>query len=324
MPPEHRVGAEGHEEAGALPEEATGHGNSTGPRSEEAHSKAAVASAKNGRCTRSVNERAEPTHQKESVPIEFSVHESDPVLNFGVDRNTKRDVVVLKGSRKIPPGIESKNFEIDSVEPLRRIGTAELESTRLHSPRYSRPHFINHRKELVFSLCVKATDGEAGIYTGQFLFAGPGLISSVTLTQTAQLKDGSGKFLPFFIVIVLVTLIALAVRAYTEFEGKPQVKEFVAAGVVVIGSAGAAALAMFLLYEETPTWGEKGTVVAGAALVAAAFTAAGLGAVLGGGSPKIVSALQAIEDAHKSRKPDGNTEIAAAPEGRADVEDQAD
>lgn len=252
-------------------------------------------------CSGSVNERATVPRFHETQKIEFQVHESDPVLNFGSDRGQKRDFIVLKASRPIPRGIRSSDFEINSLEPLRRIGTTELESERLPSPRYSRPHLFNHRRELAFNLCLRPTGGDPGTYTGQFLFAGPGAISSVTLTQTAQLKAEEGSFLLPFILIGAITLCALGLRSYSKLDKRSSKKEIFTELVVVLGSAGAALVAMVLIYEETPTWGEKGIVVASAALFAAAFTAAGLGAAVSGGSPKLLDALEKVDKTRNER-----------------------
>jgi hypothetical protein len=288
--------------SGGLQPAADGKGveSTIGPKAEAARKKEVVRTARSRPCSKSVNERADVPRRLETAPIEFNVRESDPVLSFGPDRKTKRDFIVLKASQPIPEGVYSSDFEIDSLEPLRRIGSAELESERLPSPTYSRPHFFNHRKELAMNLCVTPAGGDPGTYTGQLLFAGPGAISSVTLTQTAQLKAGPGSFWPYFVLIVLITIVALALRSYTKLHRSSAKKEIFAEIVVVLGSAGAAALAMILIYEETPTWGEKG-IAAVVALITAAFTAAGLGAVISGGSPKLVSALKAIDDTKKER-----------------------
>lgn len=97
--------------------------------------------------TRSINEQAHP-NSTQTGPIELTVRATDPVLNFGSARGIQADYIVLKASKPIPKHIFSTNFEIDSLEPMRRIGTESLESVRLVSPTYTRPHFFNHRKEL--------------------------------------------------------------------------------------------------------------------------------------------------------------------------------
>lgn len=289
--------SESHKSGGEQPPSQGKHSaNRTGPKAEEAHAKKAEQAVKKRPCAKSVNERADVPKQPETDPIEFDVHESDPVLNFGSERKTKSNFIVLKASQPIPEGVYSTDFEIDSLEPLLRIGKAELESERLPSPTYSRPHFFNHRKELAFNLCVKPT-GDPGTYTGQLLFAGPGLISSVTLTQTAQLKASEGSFWLLSASILLITAVALILRAFGKLDKNHfGIKDFFAEGVVVAGSLIAAFLAMYLLYSENPTWGEKGVVVAGAALFAAAFTAAGLSAVVSGGTPKLADALSDLSE----------------------------
>ncbi|HEX8752277.1 MAG TPA: hypothetical protein VF731_02570 [Solirubrobacterales bacterium] len=242
-------------------------------------------------CPAKVNQPAATARKPETVPIEFDVHESDPVLNFGTGRKPKRDFIVFTASRRIPPTVRAADFEIDNLEPLRRIGSSELESERLPSPTYTRPHFFDHRKKMAVNLCVRPQNGDPGTYTGQFLLVGPGAIASIALAQTAQLKAEEGDFWLPFTVILLVTLVVLAFRAFTELDRKSTKKDVAARVLVALGSLAAAAAAMYIPYSHNPTWGENGGLLASGALFAAAFTAAGLGTLLAGGPEKIASAL---------------------------------
>jgi hypothetical protein len=252
-------------------------------------------------CTRRINEPGHGREAKVTEPIELEVRTTDPVLNFGDGRGTLYDYVVLKASKAIPPDVPSANFEIDSLEPMRRIGGEGLESARLRVPTYSRPHFFNHRTELGFSLCVTAASGKPGTYTGQFLFVGPGAIASVPITQTAQLKIEEWKFLIALVIVLLVTLAFLGVRALAEFDGEAEPREVIVKMSLLLISVAAAGLAMYLVYDKTPTWGDD-LVVNGAALIATAFTAAGLGNTLAAGTGKISDSLGRAKKSRQSLK----------------------
>lgn|GEM_PF-4164739 len=240
---------------------------------------------------RSINEQAHPTSVSIPDPIELTVHATDPVLSFGAGRGIKSDYIVLKASSPIPEKVFSTNFEIDSLEPLRRIGSESLESVRLVSPTYTRPHFFNHRKEIGFNLCIDGAHGEPGTYTGQFLFVGPGEISSAVLTQTAQMKSQKSEFVIALIVVLIATFLFLFVKAYAELEPETSGRELAIKIFLLLVSVAAAGLAMALVYAKSATWGEN-QVVSVAALIATAFTAVGLGNTLSGGTEKISSTLQ--------------------------------
>lgn len=265
----------------------------------QAAAEATADSAGEPLCTRQINEGGRPA--KVTEPIELEVRPTDPVLNFGDGRGTLYDYVVLKASKPIPPHVPSGAFEIDSLEPMRRIGGEGLESARLRVPTYSRPHFFNHRTEIGFSLCVTAASGKPGTYTGQFLFVGPGAIASVPITQTAQLKIEEWKFLIALVIVLIVTLVFLAIRALAEFDGEAEPREVVVKMALLLISVAAAGLAMYLVYDKTPTWGDD-LVVNGAALIATAFTAAGLGNTLAAGTGKISDSLGRAKKARQSLK----------------------
>jgi hypothetical protein len=277
-------------DAGGPPEEAT----------PDAAAAAAAASEKNPLCVRRVNEAGREGASVDE-PIELEVRESDPVLNFGDGRGTLYDYVILKASQPIPPHVFSTAFEVDSLEPLRRIGGKGLESARLRMPTYSRPHFINHRKEIGFNLCVSAASGDPGTYTGQFLFVGPGQVASVPITQTAQLKAEELKFVIALVGVLLITFLFLGVKALAEFDATAEPRELIVKVALMLLSVLGAGVAMYVVYDTTPTWGED-WVVNAAALIATAFTAAGLGATVAGGTEKISKSLGKANAARKSLK----------------------
>jgi hypothetical protein len=227
-------------------------------------------------------EHAHTPHVTPEQPVEFTVQETSSVLNFGSGRDKRADYIVLKASQPIPEGIYSTNFEIDSLQPLRRIGEASLESTHLKPPTFTPPHFFNHRKEIGFNLCVDASGGKPGTYTGQFQFVSPGAIETVTLTQTAQLKAEDAWFWGPLILVGVLALILLITNVYVQSEGgwkKWTPQQRVARIVLIIFSVGAALSAMLIAWSQNPTWGENIWVAVGA-LVTTAFTAAGLGSTL--------------------------------------------
>jgi hypothetical protein len=229
---------------------------------------------------RRINEAAvRATFAKVKKPIQLSVHETTPVVSFGAGRNTEADYVVLQASREIPEGILSKNFEIDTREPMKRIGASSLESVHLRAPRYTRPHFFNHRREIGFNLCVVGAGADPGTYTGQFVFVGPGKIASVVLTQTAQLKATHSTFWWFAGFVLAAMLVVLGFKAVLEHRGELNSPSFFLSCFRVLFFVAAGGVAMWLAYSEAPTWGEN-LAFAISALIATAFTAAGLGNTL--------------------------------------------
>jgi hypothetical protein len=218
--------------------------------------------------------------------IEFTVHETSAVLNFGEHRGTRADYVVLKASKPIPPGIYSKDFEIDSLEPLRRIGEASLESVQLRSPTFTPPHFFNHRKEIGFDLCVNDGAGEPGTYTGQFQFIGPGAIGTATLTQTVQIKAQKHIFIWTLLGVAALSLLLLIVTNIIQPGWPKGGGEWAARLTFVAISLIAALSAMLIAWSQNPTWGEN-FWIAVAALVTTAFGAAGLGGTLNAVATKI-------------------------------------
>ncbi len=295
--------------AGRAPDRASG--ATVSGATPQAAADAAAESPEEPLCTRRINERGREVAIAE--PIELEARTTDPVLNFGDGRGTLYDYVVLKASQPIPPDVPSAAFEIDSLEPMRRIGGEGLESARLRVPTYSRPHFFNHRSEIGFSLCVTAASGKPGTYTGQFLFVGPGTIASVPITQTAQLKIEEWKFLIALVIVLIVTLAFLAVRALAEFDSEVEPREVVVKMTLLLISVAAAGLAMYLVYDKTPTWGDD-LVVNGAALIATAFTAAGLGNTLAAGTGKISDSLARAKKSRQSLKKGPDQDDAAQPD----------
>ncbi len=262
---------------------------------------------------RRINEAAVPAEfAKVKKPIEFSVHETNPVVSFGASRGTEADYIVLQASRPIPLGILSKNFEVDTREPMKRIGTTSLESVHLRAPFYTRPHFFNHRREIGFNFCVAGAGADPGTYTGQFVFVGPDKIVSTVFTQTAQLKATHNMFWLIAVAVLLAMAVALITRTFLEHPGRLWKHEFWSAMLPIPFLIGAALVAMLLAYSEAPTWGEN-LVFAISALVATAFTAAGLGNTLTTAVSGIRSRADAKSHGHGSSAPQhANSDAATA------------
>ncbi len=237
---------------------------------------------------RRVGELAVEPKVKPKKPIEFSVRETNPVLSFGSKRGVQANYIVLSTSEPIPKNIFSKNFEIDSLEPLRRITTGGLESIHLDPPTYTRPHIFNHRREIGFNLCVSARGGEPGSYNGQFQFVGPGAIATATLTQTAQLKAEQGTFEIAFFGVAGLAFVLLLFSSYFQSKGGWSGRQILARLVVIVLSLVSTLLAMLVAFSESPTWGENLWLAVGA-LIATAFGAAGLGNTITAAAEKITS-----------------------------------
>jgi hypothetical protein len=228
------------------------------------------------------SDHAHTPSEPPTKPVEFTVHESSSVLNFGSNRGIRFDYIVLRATEPIPPNIYSSDFEIDSFEPMRRIGEASLESVHLPAPTYTPPHFFNHRKEIGFNLCVSSgQDADAGTYTGQFELVGPGAIETTTVTQTAQLKAENVTFVWSFIAVLVFAFVLLVMNQLIlpASPTKKEWKAWVARIVVIVFALAAAASAMLVAWSQNPTWGENLWVAIGA-LIATAFAAAGVGSTL--------------------------------------------
>jgi hypothetical protein len=244
------------------------------------------------KCPNRINHSyATKAEQKHAVsvgkpPITLEPTQNEPVINFGSRREKLPDFIVFKASRPIPKSVKWTSFEIDSLEPMRRVGEGGLETEHLNLPSYSRPRFFNHRKYVAFNLCVNGLEGDPGVYTGQFLFSGPAGMPPKTIVQTAQLKLSGSKFGFWLAVALLVTLVFLWIRTYSQFEdkhGKKERRVRIAVMVIPVFAAGAA---MYLVYDGSPTWGTD-LPLSVAALIGTAFTAAGLGSSISNGTERL-------------------------------------
>ncbi len=198
------------------------------------------------------------------------------MLNFGEDRDVKADYVTLRASPPLPESVTPGQLELDSLIPMKRIGSDTLESTRLKFPRFIRPRILSHGERIGFGVCIDADGGEPGTYTGQIEVNGPAGLAPFQLTQTAQLKSkiigGFGIF--FILALVLATVFVWRkIGSETKATGR---RRFRAQLAVVAISVGAAGYAMWKIYNETPDWGAD-WFASMAALVATAFTAGGIG-----------------------------------------------
>jgi hypothetical protein len=240
---------------------------------------------------RPVDSPAEEMTREPKGRTEFTVRESNPVMNFGPGRGTQEDYVVLIASKELPKRVTAANFEIDTVEPMRRIGEASLLSSHLPPPTFTRPHFFNHRTEISFTLCVKSGGKDAGTYTGQFQFISPGAIETATLTQTAQLKAEESTFIWWFVGVLLLAAVLLGVNQLILPDWPTGRREWLARSVVIGLSLAAAASAMLVAWSQNATWGENIWVAVGA-LIGTAFAAAGLGGTLSAAAGQIRSPNQ--------------------------------
>ncbi len=213
-----------------------------------------------------------------SEPIDLVPRQIKP-LSFGTHRGTMGAFVTLQASSQIPTDIYSTDFEIDTVEPMSRVGNGSLESTHLDQPTFSPPHIFNHRKEVGFYFCVNtADDAKAGAYTGQFNLVGPEGISTASLTPTAQLKARTWEFLVVLVVVLAIAATILVANIIFIPDKKVSRGSRIFAGVVTFV---AAVLAILVAWSQNPTWGEN-IWVALVALLTTAFGAAGLGSTLTG------------------------------------------
>lgn len=213
-------------------------------------------------------------------PLELEVaNQSDQVLNFGDGRGVKTDEITLrvKDSGSLPKSVQAEHFQFITEQPMKRIGSDSLESTRLQPLTFSKPEIVDNRKRIKFTICVSAENGEPGTYTGQVLLSGPLGLSSTTLTQTAQLKTKEGTFLLILIVILLAVGVLLWWKTNLDLEGKKQKTRI---GLIVISLASVGA-AMYQIYNDNPAWGAD-KFASALALLGTALAAAGLGSTVSG------------------------------------------
>jgi hypothetical protein len=233
---------------------------------------------------REVNAPAKKRRFEPTEPIRFSVHQSSPVINFGSDRDVQADYVVLKASKPLPPGVFSDSFELDTREPLRRIGAESLESGHLSAPRFTPPYIFNHRTEIGFNLCVDASGGSAGTYTGQFLMVGPGAIRSALITQSIQMKAESWEFWIGLAVVEVLAIVALLARALSRPNAKPRSGWWWLTILLTIAlQVAVSILALVTLWETTTNWGETRFIAYGT-LLTTAFAAIGLAGLVSSGA----------------------------------------
>jgi hypothetical protein len=202
--------------------------------------------------------------------------QSDPVLSFGENRGVKADYVTLKASPPLPESVKPGQLELDSLIPMKRIGASNLESTRLKFPRLIRPRILAHGERISFGVCVNAAGGKPGTYTGQVEVNGPVGLAPFQLTQTAQLKSKVFGGFGLFFTLALVLAAIFVWRKIGHETSATRGRKFRAQLAVMSISVGAAGYAMWKIYAETPDWGAD-WFASLAALVAAAFTAGGIG-----------------------------------------------
>lgn len=234
----------------------------------------ATASAAN--CTMVANKRAVDAPAIEpSVTLSLE-SQSDAVINFGEDRGVKVNYVTIKVSPRLPDNIRSKNLELNSLLPMKRIGTDNLESTRLKFPRFIPPRILSHGERISFGICIDAADGDPGTYTGQVELNGPLGLSPLQLTQTAQLKAKVFGLFGIFFIIALGLAGIFVWRKVGKETSATGGKKLGAQIAVVAISLGAAGYAMWKVYNESPSWGAD-WFSSLAALVATGFAAGGIG-----------------------------------------------
>jgi len=102
--------------------------------------------------------------KKVKPPVTLTAEPTTEIVNFGTKRGTKSFYVALRASRPLPGILKPDQLEIAVPLPPRRVSDT-LESATLDFPRFSKPRFINGRREVQFRVCVDASDAEAGTYT---------------------------------------------------------------------------------------------------------------------------------------------------------------
>jgi len=257
--------------------------------------------------------------------------QSDPVLNFDSGRGIKLDYVTLKASPPLPARIHPKNIELNSLVPMKRIGTDNLESTRLKFPSFTRPWIHSHGERISFAVCIDAAGGDPGTYTGQVEVSGPVGLAPFQLAQTAQLKAPvAGRFGLLFLLALAVAGIFIWRKVGEENHAKKG-KKFGAQMLVVLISVGAAAYAMWRIYDQSPAWGAD-WFASFAALVAAGFAAGGIGTTItaasgfitgngGKGSGSDTSQAEKVQP-EPPPKPEAKAETAAEAGGAAKKENE--
>jgi hypothetical protein len=284
----------------------------------------AIALAAKPKCSLSAHQRASATRAIKP-PVALSVEsQSDPVLNFDSGRGTKLDYVTLKASPPLPPRIHPKDIELDSLVPMKRIGTDNLESTRLKFPSFTRPWIHSHGERITFAVCVNAAGGDPGTFTGQVEVGGPVGLAPFQLAQTAQLKAPVvGRFGLLFLIALGLAGIFIW-RKVGEESHAEKGKKTGAQILVILISVGAAAYAMWHIYDESPAWGAD-WFASFAALVAAGFAAGGIGTTViaasafitgsgGKGSGNSTSEAKKLKAEKSAPKPGARTETAAEAE----------
>jgi hypothetical protein len=210
-------------------------------------------------------------------PIELEVsNQSDQVLNFGDGRGVKSDLIILKATDPLPKTVEEKHFQLETLQPMKRIGSDSLESTSLSSLTYSQPKFFDNRQRIKFFICASAKDGKPGTYTGQALLSGPPGVASVTITQTAQMKTQEWQFLIFLVLALAIAAMLLLWKTSIDLKDKKPKTRTIARIGILASSLLVMGGAMYAAYNSNPAWGAD-LYASIAAVVGTGLAAAGFG-----------------------------------------------
>jgi hypothetical protein len=201
-------------------------------------------------------------------------------------------------------GVRADQIAIDTA-PLDRADKSE----QLPKPTFTAPRITTDQKRIRFAACVNANGGKPGSYNGSLAISGPVGVTGTTMSINVTLKERPLLFGGIELVVLLVTLVALAAKALGDYKkaeydnvpadtlAKKKWKWWVAltynwrspAGIVtslvaIIVTVGGA----YLLYHKAETWGADLTPDL-LAIGSSALTAVGIQGGLGG----IVDAVKA-------------------------------
>lgn len=203
-------------------------------------------------------------------PITLTAEPGAEIVNFGASRGTKSLYVVLKASRPLPGNLKPGQLELAVPRPPRRVSDT-LESASLDFPRFSKPRFINGRREIQFRVCVDAAAAEPGTYSSQVFVSGPKGLSGTSVTATITAKEQTWFLIGFVVVLGAALVLLIAIVQQDMRRNTTSLKV-----ITVLGSLVAAGGAMYAIYSADPAWGAD--PIAGVfALGGTAFGAAGVG-----------------------------------------------
>lgn len=232
-----------------------------------------------------------PTDLALRKPVTLQTGVTADPINLGGLRGTAMDDITVTASPALPKNFNPKQITLDVPKRFARSG-ATISTSYLNWPTFTTPRILEHGKLIAFTMCLDATDIEAGSYIGQVIVGGPEGIQSTTVTVTLNAKNNylflAGIVLAGLIAFLLLSARSIKVRydaegkdTHEKFDKSLQatLKDVMGFWLPSLFAIGAAVIAMVTVYDSSPAWGAD-SATSLIALGGTAISAAGVGTFL--------------------------------------------